>query len=134
MQYALSPSFYNAQLSVTLITLPPFSGSPSVTSLRYDYQSRTFTCTSTRGPATTVTWKRDEIVISLNTTHQQTKSLVDSVAGTYQTVLTIDGSVSQSDILGTYSCTVENARGRSSMIVVVGELTLYMLLLPPFSI
>ena len=83
MQYALSPSFYTAQLSVTIISLPPFSGSPSVTRLRYDYQSRTFTCTSTGGPATTVTWKRDEIVISLNTTHQQTKSLVDSVEGTY---------------------------------------------------
>ena len=64
-------------------------------------------------------------MISLNTTHQQTKSLVDPVAGTYQTVLTIDLSVSQSDILGTYSCTVENARGRSSRMVVVGELTLY---------
>ena len=64
-------------------------------------------------------------MITLNDTYQQTKRLVDTVEGTYQTVLTIDSSVSQSDIVGTYSCTVENARGRSLDLVVVsgnGEL------------
>ena len=60
-------------------------------------------------------------MITLNATYQQTKRVVDPVAGTYQTVLTIDSSVSQSDILGTYSCTVENARGRSSKIVFVSR-------------
>ena len=64
-------------------------------------------------------------MITPNGTHQQTKSLVDPVSGTYQTVLTIDSSVGQSDIDGTYNCTVENARGRSSITVVIsgsGEL------------
>ena len=64
-------------------------------------------------------------MITLNATHQQTKRVVDPVNGTYQTVLTIDPSVGQSDIRGTYSCTVENARGRSSRVVVIsgnGEL------------
>ena len=64
-------------------------------------------------------------MISLNATYQQTMRVVDPVAGTYQTVLTIDSSVSQSDIVGTYSCTVGNARGESSRIVVIsgnGEL------------
>ena len=77
-------------------------------------------------------------MITLNATHQQTKRVVDPVIGTYQTVLTIDPSVDQSDIVGIYYCTVENARGESSETVVVGELTLYtygwlyacMLLLP----
>ena len=99
------------------------SGSPNITSLVYE--SRTLTCTSTGGPATTVTWRRDGAVITLNTTHQQNKIVVDPVEGTYQTVLTIDPSVSQSDIPGLFCCTVENARGRSSMTVVVsgnGEL------------
>ena len=64
-------------------------------------------------------------MITLNATYQQTKRLVDPVEGTYQTVLTIDPSVVQSDILVTYNCTVENARGRSSRMLVVGELTLY---------
>ena len=95
------------------------SGSPLVTSLGYDYQSRTLTCTSTGGPATTVTWRRNGAVITLNATHQQTTRVVYPVNGTYQTVLIIGPSVSQSDIVGTYSCTVENARGRSLDLVVV---------------
>ena len=67
-------------------------------------------------------------MITPNATHQQTKMVVDPVEGTYQTVLTIDSSVSQSDIPGLYSCTVENARGRSSEGVVIpgnGELIPY---------
>ena len=63
-------------------------------------------------------------MITLNATYQQTKRAVDLVAGTYQTVLTIDPSVGQSDFAGSYSCTVENARGRSSMTAIVGELIL----------
>ena len=51
---------------------------------------------------------------TLNTTHQQTKRLVDPVKGTFQTVLTIDPSVGQSGIVGTYNCTVRNTRGESS--------------------
>ena len=64
-------------------------------------------------------------MITLNATHQQTKRVVDPVASSYETVLTIDPSVGQNDIPGLYCCTVENARGRSSMTVVVsgnGEL------------
>ena len=82
------------------------AGSPSVTSLTYNNRSRTLTCTSTGGPATTVTWRRNGVVITLNATHQQTKTLVDSVNGTYQTVLTIDSSVGLSGLVGNYSCTV----------------------------
>ena len=95
------------------------TGSPNITSLTYNDQSRTLTCTSTGGPATTVTWRRDEMVIALNATYQQTKSLVDPVTGTYQTVLTIDSSLDQRNIVGTYRCTVENDRGSSSETVVV---------------
>ena len=61
-------------------------------------------------------------MITLNATHQQTKRVVDPVNGTYQTVLTIDPSVGQSDIVGTYTCTVENVRGEfSDTVVVPGE-------------
>ena len=56
-------------------------------------------------------------MITLNATHQQTKRVVDSVNGTYQTVLTINSSVGH--IVGTYNCTVENIRGESSETVVV---------------
>ena len=58
-------------------------------------------------------------MVTLNATHQQTKRVVDPVAGTYQTVLTIDSSVNQSDIVETYNCTVDNARGRSSEALVI---------------
>ena len=92
------------------------AGLPTVTSLTFDDQSRTLVCTSTGGPPTTVTWRRDGVVITLNTTYQQTKRVVNSVNGTYQTALTIDPSVGQ--IVGTYNCTVENDRGESSESVV----------------
>ena len=58
-------------------------------------------------------------MITLNPTYQRTKRLVDLVNGTYQIVLTIDTSVGWSDIVGTYTCTVENVRGESSETVVV---------------
>ena len=109
---------------VTIISLFTLSGSPSVTSLRYDSQSRTFTCTSTGGPATNVTWRKNGAVI---TPYQQTKRLTDNSTATYQIVLTINSSVSQNDIVGTYNCTVENNRGTSSMTMVIssnGELIL----------
>ena len=64
------------------------------------------------------------MMITLNATHQQTKNVVDAVNGTYQTVLTIDPSVGQSDIVGTYNCTVENDRGESSETVFVPGKTL----------
>ena len=93
------------------------TGSPNLSSLTFNGSSNTLICTSTGGPATTVTWRRNGAVITLNATYQQTKTVVDPVEGTYQTVLTIDPSVGQSDIVGTYNCTVENVRGRSSMII-----------------
>ena len=58
-------------------------------------------------------------MITPSATHQQTKRIVDNVASTYQTVLTINPSVGWSDIVGTYNCTVENDRGESSETVVV---------------
>ena len=108
-------------LSCTIHMSPAFTsihtGSPNVTNLTFDDQSRTLTCTSTGGPATSVTWRRDGVVITLNATYQQTKRVVYPVNGTYQTVLTIDPSVGH--IVVTYDCTVENDRGSSSQTVVV---------------
>ena len=58
-------------------------------------------------------------MITFNATHQETKRIVHYVTSTYQTVLVINSSVGWSDIVGTYSCTVENDRGESSETVVV---------------
>ena len=60
-------------------------------------------------------------MITPNVTYQQTKRVVDPVMSTYQTVLIIDPSVSQSDIVGTYNCTVENVRGESSETLVISD-------------
>ena len=94
-----------------------------MTSVTYNRSSNTLTCTSAGGPATNVTWRRNGILITLNATHQQTQMLTDQTTRTYQTVLTINSSVSQSDFGGTYNCTVENIRGESSGTVdVAGEI------------
>ena len=60
-------------------------------------------------------------MITLNETYKQTKIVTNTATSTYRTVLTIDPSVSQSDIAGTYNCTVNNTRGESSMVVVVSS-------------
>ena len=108
----------------TIFICQPLLGSPNVTSLVYDNELRTFTCNSTGGPATTITWRKNGAVITPNATYQHTKRIVDSVEGNYQTVLTIDPSADQGSIVGSYCCTVENVRGKSSMMVVIGKLTI----------
>jgi len=75
----------------------------------YNDTTRSFTCTSTGGPATNVTWMKDGGVITLNATYQQTQMVTDTTTGTYQNVLTI--AESASEIFGIYGCTVENIRG-----------------------
>ena len=101
------------------------AGAPSVTSLTFS--GHFLTCISIGGPATTVTWRKDGVVIPPNATYQQTKRVIDNSTSTYQTVLTIDPSVGRSGIVGTYNCTVENARGESSMILVVaGEVSYFL--------
>ena len=104
-------------LYITLLGI--HAGSPSGISLTFNPKSNTLTCISTGGPATTVTWSRDGVEITPNATYQQTKSLVYPDKGTYQTVLTIDTSVGQQGIVGTYNCTVENVRGKNSKALVV---------------
>ena len=96
-------------------------GSPSVTSVTFNAQSNSFTCISTGGSARTVTWSRNGVVITPNTTHQQTQMVMNTTTSTYQTVLTIDTSMNQNAIMGTFSCTVQNARGMSSGTVVVTD-------------
>ena len=92
------------------------AGAPNVTGLTFDRESRTLNCTSTGGPATTVTWTKDGAVITPNTTHQQTQMIVDTVEGIYQNTLTIAQSVAGDNLYGLYSCEVENSWGSSNRI------------------
>ena len=102
--------------NLSLLKNPPhdFSGVPTVTTLVYSETTRTLTCTSTGGPATTVTWRKDGAVITINSTYQQTQVVTSTTAGTYKTVLSIAQSIT--DIFGTYSCTVGNTRGTSAAV------------------
>ena len=93
------------------------AGAPNVTELAFDRESRTLNCTSTGGPATTVTWTKDGAVITPSTTHQQTQMIVDAVEGSYQNTLTIAQSVTGDNLSGLYSCMVENSRGGSNRTV-----------------
>jgi len=92
---------------------PIASGAPTATMLTYNDTTRSLTCTSTGGPATTVTWRKNGTVLTINATYQQTQVVTNSSTGTYETVLTISQSVT--DISGIYSCTIENTRGTSAL-------------------
>ena len=90
------------------------AGAPNVTELTFDIESRTLSCISTGGPATTVTWTKDGAVITPSTTHQQTQMIVDTVGGIYQNTLTIAQSVTGDNLYGLYTCIIENSRGSSN--------------------
>ena len=64
----------------------------------------TLTCTSTGGPATTVSWQRDGVVVSGGTTE-----LTDTVTATYTSTLTVTGRET-----GSYSCVVANSRSSAT--------------------
>ena len=91
-----------------------YVGAPNITELTFEKVSRTLTCTSTGGPATTVTWRKDRTVISLNGTFQQTKRVLDATRAIYQNILTIAQSVAEHTVYGLYSCMVETPIGQSN--------------------
>ena len=90
------------------------AGRPNITKFKLDRESRTLTSTSTGGPATNVTWRRDGVMITHNATHQQTKMVVDATRSIYNNILTIVQSVAEHNVYGLYSCTVENPLGISN--------------------
>ena len=81
----------------------------------------TLTCTYTGGPATTVSWQRDGVVVSGGTT-----VVTDLATATYTSTLTVTGRKT-----GNYCCVVANSRSTviSPMLPVQGEYYLYLLYL-----
>ena len=64
----------------------------------------TLTCTSTGGPSTTVSWRRDGILLSDDSTYNITSQiLVNLITDTYNHTLTVTGR-----LLGVYQCNVDN--------------------------
>ena len=66
----------------------------------------TLTCTSTGGPATTVTWTRDGDNVTYDRSHVLTRTVLDAMAVRYSNTLTVTGVEG-----GRYRCIVSNARG-----------------------
>ena len=88
-------------------------GRPSVSLVSYSHTSQTLNCTSSGGPATNVTWRKDNVIIPLtSSTHQQSQRVADEVTSTYHNLLSITSSNIE-DHSGNFSCTVKNNRGSS---------------------
>ena len=66
------------------------------------------TCTSTGGPATTVTWTRGRSTINEDSNHILSQTIVNPEAPGYRNTLTVTGRE-----LGVYDRTVSNDRGQS---------------------
>ena len=79
----------------------------------------TLTCTSTGGPATTVSWTINNHTVTEDGNHHITSQiLTDPLTATYTHTLTVTGR-----LVGEYECTVSNNKPSSSsrMLAVVGK-------------
>ena len=87
---------------------PVNSGSPSVTGLLYDRSTLALTCTSTGGPATNVTWRKNGAVVEVDgSTYHQSQRVVDTRTATYENILSSSDNTS---LVGNFTCTVSNTR------------------------
>ena len=87
----------------------------------YDHQANALVCTSTDGPATNVTWKKNGLELNFEgTNYQQTKRIVFTENATYQTTLHISND-SIENYNATYECVVINSRGNDSLRTTVLE-------------
>ena len=77
------------------------------------------TCTSTGGPVSTVSWRRDGTILSDSSTYSITSEVTDGTTSTYTHTLTVAGR-----LLGEYQCNVSNIRtpsGITRSLTVVGK-------------
>ena len=94
----------------------------TISSIRYERSSQTLVCTSIGGPATSVTWTRDNTHLVVDrTTYQHSQIITDTSTATYENRLTL---VSKSSSLsGVYTCSVRSQRGNDiGSIEVSGQL------------
>ena len=77
----------------------------------------TLTCTSTGGPATTVTWTLNGSEITYDTNHTLTQTVVNTTTAEYNNTLTVTGREP-----GNYQCTVSNARGNATSPLLVVDI------------
>ena len=98
------------------------SGSPSITDVFYNRSTLTLTCTSIGGPATTVTWTRNNTAIMMDDTNIQEQRIVNTALGEYQTILVITSDMLD-EYVGDFTCSVSNLRGNADKsIIILGKL------------
>ena len=87
-------------------------GSVTNVSIQYDKTSQTITCISTGGPATDVTWYKDNAQVMIPNeggTYNHSQIITDTTSATYENRLRIVDK--SSEAAGNYTCEVTNLRG-----------------------
>ena len=98
---------------VVMLYLIIHAGAVTISSLRYENSAQTLVCTSTGGPATSVSWTKNNITLLVDgTTYQRSQVITDTVTATYENRLTIVSKTAH--LSGVYSCYVQNRRGNGT--------------------
>ena len=87
------------------------TGNVTNVSVQYDRTSQTITCTSTGGPATGVTWSKDNVNIRLTMGdfYEHSQIIINITSATYENRLRIVDK--SSEAAGNYTCSITNPRG-----------------------
>ncbi len=86
------------------------AGAPTIPDeLVFSRGSLTLTCVSNGGPASEVVWTRDGVTVS--TGYTLTQTVTNTATATYENVLT---ATTIADLVGNFTCTVNNSRGTSN--------------------
>ena len=82
--------------------------------MQYDGASQTVTCTTSGGPATDVTWFKDNEKITMTSSgglYEHSRVITNTTRATYENRLRIVDKSSK--VAGTYTCEVTNSRGNT---------------------
>ena len=89
------------------------TGNVANVSVQYNRTSQTIICTSTGGPATHVTWYKDDAQINMvfneGGIYEHSQTITDTVSAAYENRLRIVDK--SSETTGTYTCEIRNPRG-----------------------
>ena len=88
-----------------------------MTSLEYigaeELNTPYFICTSTGGPPTTVTWRRNgQPLVIDGIIYQQSQRVINTTTATYANILSSRNA--NANLVGSFTCIVSNARGSAS--------------------
>ena len=96
-----------------------YAGSPSISGdTSYSSDDQTLTCTSTGGPATTVVWRQNCVIIQeSDSNYMQSQTVINTQTANYNNTLKANATISD----GVYTCSVSNSRGSTSSSVGIGS-------------